>query len=404
MGQQPSHPNHLHSQPLSDGYRVASENERRRFARNVIGLGKTKHQPPAKYGSSTAVAQDTLFGELDDYKASSPAKFEMELADLRSVESLRPTQNGVQEPNSEGYISETVLSTDYEATYAQVYRRSRRRVAQRTSNLGDENNALPVRFNREVKIQQGEPENGLGVLADAHRDGQLIILDFLDSTVLTGVPAGVPVAELTELSLSTSAPCQTSDSENNEPPPPTQSILQSVVDQQSPSLSAIEDHESISSNHISDVSPVSTENELSSSQTLVNTTQAPSASPTPPVEAEPKSIGTVPFVVSADGLELSQIIEPFLWNAKCKWKLGHRGKRKSWTTVVESLETAKFSLVPDDRYLSVTHLLMLARQTGETGSDPFNIVDYLKYLAIRWDFETLAEKYLDRYSHSLNIF
>jgi hypothetical protein len=270
--------------------------------------------------------------------------------------------------------------------------------------LGDENNAPPTRFSREVKIQQGEPENGLGVMADAHRDGQLIVLDFLDSTVLTGVPAGGPVAELTDLPLSTSAPCQTSDSENNEPPPPTQSILQSVVEQESQSLSAIEDHESISSNHVSDVSPVSTENELSSSQTLVNTAQAPYASPTPPVETEPESIGTIPFSVSVDGLELSQIIEPFLWNAKCKWKLGHRGKRKSWATIVESLETAKFSLVPDDRYLSVTHLLMLARQTGETGSDPFNIVDYLKYLAIRWDFETLAEKYLDRYSHSLNIF
>jgi len=179
MGQKPSHPNQPHSQPLSDRDRVAPKNERRRFARNIIGPGKTKYQPPAKYGSSTAVAQDTLFGELDDYKASSPAKFELELAQLRSVESLRPTQNGVQEPISEGYISETVLCTDYEATYAQAYRRSRRLVAQRNSNLGDENNAPPTRFSREVKIQQGEPENGLGVMADAHRDGQLIVLDFL---------------------------------------------------------------------------------------------------------------------------------------------------------------------------------------------------------------------------------
>jgi hypothetical protein len=172
------------------------------------------------------------------------------------------------------------------------------------------------------------------------------------------------------------------------------------VDRESQSLSAIEDHESISANHVSDVSPLSTDNELSPSQTLVNTAQAPYASLTPPFEPEQESIGTVPFSVSADGFELSHIIEPFLWNAKCKWKLGHRGKRKSWAIIVESLETAKFSVVPtDDRYLSVNHLLMLARQTGETGSDPFDIVDYLKYLAIRWDFETLAETYLDRYSH-----
>ena len=67
---------------------------------------------------------------------------------------------------------------------------------------------------------------------------------------------------------------------------------------------------------------------------------------------------------------------------------------------MESLETAKFSLVPDDRSLSLIHLLRLARQRGE-GADPFNIVDYLKYLAIRWDLEILAETYLNRYSHSL---
>jgi len=271
MGQQLSHSPQTQSQPRSGRYGTTTETqgpERGRLAR-ILEPSKTRYQPPAKYGSSTAVSQNTVFSDLDANEISSPAKFERQVVHVRYVENPRLVENGSQDPNSVGHISD-IVATDYEATYAQVYSRSRRLVAQRSRNLKNEYNVPAASFSRQPvrDLGQDQPANGLGIMADVHRDGELVVLDFLDSTVLTGVP----LTQLTEVSTSTSAPCRLSDSQNIEHPPHTQSMPHPLVDNES--QSAIDHHEYISPNQVSQTSPVSTENELpvlQSSQIIGNT-------------------------------------------------------------------------------------------------------------------------------------
>jgi len=50
----------------------------------------------------------------------------------------------------------------------------------------------------------------------------------------------------------------------------------------------------------------------------------------------------------------------------------------------------------NDKYLSVTSLVRLARQKDPR--DHFQIVDYLNHLANVWGLERVADAYFDRYS------
>ena len=99
--------------------------------------------------------------------------------------------------------------------------------------------------------------------------------------------------------------------------------------------------------------------------------------------------------LSIDGSELVQLIDPYLCWAKCTGAFGKQEDRSIWATVVQLLQDRRLSMNIDDRYLSVTSLLRLARQRDPR--DHFQIVDYLNHLANVWALERVADAYFDRF-------
>jgi hypothetical protein len=99
--------------------------------------------------------------------------------------------------------------------------------------------------------------------------------------------------------------------------------------------------------------------------------------------------------LSIDRSELVQLIDPYFCWAKCTGAFGKQEDRNVWATVVQLLDDRRLSMNIDDKYLSVTSLLRLARQRDPR--DHFQIVDYLNHLANVWGLERVADAYFDRY-------
>lgn len=100
--------------------------------------------------------------------------------------------------------------------------------------------------------------------------------------------------------------------------------------------------------------------------------------------------------VSTDWSELVVLIDPYVWWAKCNAAFCQDAKKRGlWAKVVGLLDDERISLTVEENCLSVIHLLKLARH-GESG-DPFQIVDYLRRLAIYWRLQKVADEYFNRY-------
>ena len=100
-----------------------------------------------------------------------------------------------------------------------------------------------------------------------------------------------------------------------------------------------------------------------------------------------------PFEISNDDLELRRILKPYSLYAECKAIFGKKELQCTWEKVTQILK-AKQILI--STYLSVNHLLELARQ-GDSG-DQFPIVDYLKRLAVHRNLENVAKEYFEWWS------
>ena len=392
---------HSQSHVAVDKHRIAG------FARIFAPGSKTRYRRPATYGSSLEPPRDSLLAPLNVEEISEPpAQFERQIVHSGSAEShIQPSENNLREHPIDGNLSE-LLSRDYEATYTLLYQESRRRVAQRSYHPN--NVTVPARPRRETAtIERRRVSNGLGALADFHRNGQLVVIDFLDSTVLTGAlasglreepgaadswHAAIETEDLNPPSTSTSiTPRPSFDTRNS---PHTETNL--CVAKESKPVPPEIPHDCNSPIDLSSSFPPAMENAVSPFQTnhtIEATPQVPNTEHIPPSQTNPES--NCPSVAEAG--ELAELVQPYLWYAKCKCKLGNRRKRRMWARVCELLEISDFSLVLDEMYLSVTHLLRLVKQKD---GDPFEIVDYLKSLAIRWNFKAMADTFLERYTHS----
>lgn len=240
----------------------------------------------------------------------------------------------------------------------------------------------------------------MGALAEFHKQGHLVLIDSLDSIVLTGglvsdlpevfEPTSSPPAletEILRLSSSTATFSRTSESQNI----PKTDIGLVVTEQSQPVPPAILQLESNSVFDSSSTVHLAIENDVTQA---VLTTEATTPEEIEPVPTETISESSHPSAAETE--ELAQLVEPYLWHAKCKSLWGGRAKRRTWNRVIELLKIFNFSDLPDETYLSVTVLLRLAKQKD---GDPFEIVDYLKSLAILWNCNEMANTFLARYSH-----